>query len=69
MGNYDQRKQEEERRLQEILERLNDLFLDLSPPGPSRQAGSAPKNIENDSSSVVETFKVSQNQLFVFVVF
>uniref|UniRef100_A0A3B3DHR8 Nephronophthisis 1 n=1 Tax=Oryzias melastigma TaxID=30732 RepID=A0A3B3DHR8_ORYME len=44
VGNYDQRKQEEERRLQEILERLNDLFLDLSPPGPSRQAGDVSKD-------------------------
>uniref|UniRef100_A0A4W6EZD7 Nephronophthisis 1 n=1 Tax=Lates calcarifer TaxID=8187 RepID=A0A4W6EZD7_LATCA len=35
VGNYDQRKQEEERRLQNILERLNTLSLELSPPGPS----------------------------------
>lgn len=40
VGNYDQRKQEEERRLQNVLERLNTLFLELSPPGPSSAAGS-----------------------------
>uniref|UniRef100_A0A3Q1FZK0 Uncharacterized protein n=1 Tax=Acanthochromis polyacanthus TaxID=80966 RepID=A0A3Q1FZK0_9TELE len=40
VGNYDQRKQEEERRLQSILERLNSLSLELSPPGPSSAAGS-----------------------------
>uniref|UniRef100_A0A3Q3WL50 SH3 domain-containing protein n=1 Tax=Mola mola TaxID=94237 RepID=A0A3Q3WL50_MOLML len=31
VGNYDQRKQEEERRLQTILERLNTLSLEISP--------------------------------------
>uniref|UniRef100_A0A3B4YE76 Nephronophthisis 1 n=1 Tax=Seriola lalandi dorsalis TaxID=1841481 RepID=A0A3B4YE76_SERLL len=40
VGNYDQRKQEEERRLQNFLERLNTLSLELSPPGPSTAAGS-----------------------------
>uniref|UniRef100_A0A3Q3W5S4 SH3 domain-containing protein n=1 Tax=Mola mola TaxID=94237 RepID=A0A3Q3W5S4_MOLML len=40
VGNYDQRKQEEERRLQTILERLNTLSLEISPPGPSAAAGS-----------------------------
>ncbi|XP_047458494.1 nephrocystin-1 isoform X2 [Mugil cephalus] len=39
VGNYDQRKQEEERRLQNIMERLNTLSLQLSPPGPSATAG------------------------------
>lgn len=38
VGNYDQRKLEEERRLQNILERLVTLSLELSPPGPSTQA-------------------------------
>uniref|UniRef100_A0A7N6BJN9 SH3 domain-containing protein n=1 Tax=Anabas testudineus TaxID=64144 RepID=A0A7N6BJN9_ANATE len=37
VGNYDRRKQEEERRLQTILERLNTLSLKLSPPGPSAE--------------------------------
>lgn len=40
VGNYDQRKQEEERRLQNILECLNKLSLELSPPGPSTIARS-----------------------------
>lgn len=40
VGNYDQRKQEEERRLENILERLNKLSLELSPPGPSAIARS-----------------------------
>ncbi|XP_033468640.2 nephrocystin-1 [Epinephelus lanceolatus] len=39
VGNYDQRKQEEERRLQNILELVNTLSLKLSPPGPSTAAG------------------------------
>ncbi|XP_029925765.1 nephrocystin-1 [Myripristis murdjan] len=43
VGNYDQRKQEEERRLQGIMERLNTLSLELSPPGPSTAAGDSSK--------------------------
>lgn len=39
VGNYDQRKLEEERRLQNILGHLVTLSLELSPPGPSTQAG------------------------------
>uniref|UniRef100_A0A3Q3BCS3 Nephronophthisis 1 n=1 Tax=Kryptolebias marmoratus TaxID=37003 RepID=A0A3Q3BCS3_KRYMA len=35
---YDQKKQHEERRLKTILERLNALSLELSPPGPSTAA-------------------------------
>lgn len=42
VGNYNQRKQEEERRIQDILDRLNTLCLELSPPGPSTTAGSVP---------------------------
>ncbi|XP_071370301.1 nephrocystin-1, partial [Centroberyx affinis] len=38
VGNYDQRKQEEERRLQGLMERLSSLSLELSPPGPSSAA-------------------------------
>ncbi|XP_054483029.1 nephrocystin-1-like, partial [Anoplopoma fimbria] len=50
VGNYDQRKQEEETRLQNILERLNTLYLELSPPGPSSAAGDVSKedNEEDD---------------------
>lgn len=40
VGNYEQRKQEEEKRLQNILDRLNTLSLELSPPGPSTDARS-----------------------------
>ncbi|XP_078129720.1 nephrocystin-1 isoform X2 [Sander vitreus] len=43
VGNYDQRKQEEERRLLKILERVNTLSLELSPPGPSTAAGNVSK--------------------------
>ncbi|TKS85842.1 hypothetical protein D9C73_019500 [Collichthys lucidus] len=39
VGNYDQRKQEQERRLQDMLERIDTLSLKLSPPGPSSAAG------------------------------
>ena len=42
VGNYAQRKQDEETRLQDVLERLNSLSLQLSPPGPSTAAGSVP---------------------------
>ncbi|KAJ4948514.1 hypothetical protein JOQ06_020047 [Pogonophryne albipinna] len=43
VGNYDQRKQEEERRLQDILERVTTLSLELSPAGPSTAAGDSSK--------------------------
>ncbi|GAA6231433.1 nephrocystin-1 [Lates japonicus] len=53
VGNYDQRKQEEERRLQNILERLNTLSLELSPPGPSTVAGDISKeDRDNDDDDV-----------------
>ncbi|XP_040906013.1 nephrocystin-1 [Toxotes jaculatrix] len=48
VGNYDQRKQEEERRLQNILERLNMLSLELSPPGPSTAPGGVSKEDSED---------------------
>ncbi|XP_020776810.2 nephrocystin-1 [Boleophthalmus pectinirostris] len=35
VGNYEQRKQEEVTKLQNILKHLETLFLELSPPGPS----------------------------------
>ncbi|XP_068590525.1 nephrocystin-1 [Cebidichthys violaceus] len=38
VGNYDQRKQDEETRLQNIWEQVNSLSLELSPPGPSSAA-------------------------------
>ncbi|XP_067466719.1 nephrocystin-1 isoform X2 [Thunnus thynnus] len=50
VGNYDQRKLEEERRLQNILESLNTLSLELSPPGPSTAAGDASKEDSEDDS-------------------
>nr|XP_046258424.1 nephrocystin-1 [Scatophagus argus] len=48
VGNYDERKQEEERRLQNILECLNSLSLELSPPGPSTAAGNVSKEESED---------------------
>ncbi|XP_034008311.1 nephrocystin-1 isoform X1 [Trematomus bernacchii] len=48
VGNYDQRKQEEERRLQDILERVTTLSLELSPAGPSTAAGDASKEDSDD---------------------
>ncbi|XP_038593822.1 nephrocystin-1 [Micropterus salmoides] len=48
VGNYDQRKQEEERRLQNILERINNLSLELSPPGPSTAARDVSKEESED---------------------
>uniref|UniRef100_A0AAQ5YSC6 SH3 domain-containing protein n=1 Tax=Amphiprion ocellaris TaxID=80972 RepID=A0AAQ5YSC6_AMPOC len=50
VGNYDQRKQEEERRLQNMLERLNSLSLELSPPGPSSAEDSEDGTDEDDDS-------------------
>ncbi|XP_029306247.1 nephrocystin-1 isoform X2 [Cottoperca gobio] len=50
VGNYDQRKQDEERRLQNILERVNTLSLELSPPGPSTAAGSVLKEDSEDDN-------------------
>ncbi|XP_061601048.1 nephrocystin-1 isoform X2 [Cololabis saira] len=47
--NYDQRKQEEERRLENILERLNKLSMELSPPGPSTGLGEISKEESQDS--------------------
>uniref|UniRef100_UPI0037E78EC8 nephrocystin-1 n=1 Tax=Semicossyphus pulcher TaxID=241346 RepID=UPI0037E78EC8 len=49
VGNYDQRKQEEERRLHNLLERINTLSLELSPPGPSTAAGDVSKEDSEDS--------------------
>ncbi|KAM6997733.1 nephrocystin-1 isoform 2-T2 [Tautogolabrus adspersus] len=48
VGNYDQRKQEEEGRLQNLLERINALSLELSPPGPSSAAGEDEDDDEDD---------------------
>lgn len=53
VGNYDQRKQEEERRLLNVLERLVSLSLELSPSGPSAQAGKASKE-DTDNSGVAD---------------
>ncbi|KAM9727656.1 nephrocystin-1 [Menidia menidia] len=46
VGNYDERKQEEERRLQNLLDSLNTLALELSPPGPSNEAQNALKYVD-----------------------
>ncbi|XP_076016379.1 nephrocystin-1 [Genypterus blacodes] len=48
VGSYDQRKEEEEKRLKSILECLNTLFMQLSPPGPSTSAGDTSKE-DSDS--------------------
>ncbi|KAI4813026.1 hypothetical protein KUCAC02_024380 [Chaenocephalus aceratus] len=50
VGNYNQRKQEEERRLQDILERVTTLSLELSPAGPSTAAGDFKGEQEGDLS-------------------
>ncbi|XP_038151645.1 nephrocystin-1 [Cyprinodon tularosa] len=49
VGNYDQRKLEEEVRLQNVLKRLVTLSLKLSPPGPSSEVGKATKNEDSDN--------------------
>ncbi|KAM8859340.1 nephrocystin-1 isoform 2-T2 [Spinachia spinachia] len=48
VGNYEQRKQEEESRLQSILKRVNGLCLELSPPGPSSAAGDESQDEDED---------------------
>ncbi|KAG7512885.1 nephrocystin-1 isoform X1 [Solea senegalensis] len=48
VGNYDLRKKEEEKRLQNILEHLNTLSLELSPPGPSSVASNVSKTDSED---------------------
>ncbi|XP_062256922.1 nephrocystin-1 isoform X1 [Platichthys flesus] len=53
VGNYAQRKQEEETRLQNELQRLDSLSLQLSPPGPSTAAGYSPKEeSDNDDEDI-----------------
>uniref|UniRef100_A0A3Q4MND3 Nephronophthisis 1 n=1 Tax=Neolamprologus brichardi TaxID=32507 RepID=A0A3Q4MND3_NEOBR len=52
VGNYDQRKQEEERRVQNIVERLKTLSLELSPPGPSTEAGLVKYSNDNEEEHV-----------------
>uniref|UniRef100_A0A3B3ZG06 SH3 domain-containing protein n=1 Tax=Periophthalmus magnuspinnatus TaxID=409849 RepID=A0A3B3ZG06_9GOBI len=49
VGNYDQRKQEEVTKLQNILKLLETLFLELSPPGPSSTTESAPSAQEEEA--------------------
>ncbi|XP_013889255.1 nephrocystin-1 [Austrofundulus limnaeus] len=45
---YDRKKQAEERRLKKMLERLNTLSLELSPPGPSAAADNISKEDSED---------------------
>ncbi|XP_041644770.1 nephrocystin-1 isoform X3 [Cheilinus undulatus] len=58
VGNYDQRKQEEERRLQTLVERINMLSLELSPPGPSAVAG----DVSNEESECEEDDESSDDE-------
>ncbi|XP_061546021.1 nephrocystin-1 isoform X2 [Phycodurus eques] len=53
VGNYDQRKLEEERRLHNVLEQLNKLSGELSPPGPSTEppTGDAQKEDGEDDGT------------------
>ncbi|KAM3833952.1 nephrocystin-1 [Diretmus argenteus] len=48
VGNYNERKREEERRLQSITERLNTVLLELSLPGPSADTGDEEDSEEDD---------------------
>ncbi|XP_055083431.1 nephrocystin-1 isoform X1 [Periophthalmus magnuspinnatus] len=59
VGNYDQRKQEEVTKLQNILKLLETLFLELSPPGPSSttedittEAGEKEEEEADDSNEI-----------------
>ncbi|KAM9803748.1 LOW QUALITY PROTEIN: nephrocystin-1 [Neosynchiropus ocellatus] len=49
VGSYDQRKQEQEKRLRDICEILTNLSLELSPPGPSKTAGASSKDASEDA--------------------
>uniref|UniRef100_A0A8D3E453 Nephronophthisis 1 n=1 Tax=Scophthalmus maximus TaxID=52904 RepID=A0A8D3E453_SCOMX len=63
VGNYGQRKQEEERRLQDILERLDAISLELSPPGPSTAAGLTSNGLVDStgSNTIVSQSRSSRN--------
>ncbi|XP_054654352.1 nephrocystin-1 isoform X2 [Dunckerocampus dactyliophorus] len=54
VGNYDQRKLEEEGRLQNILEQMNKLSLELSPPGPSFEPPRGDKLKDKNSEKSLE---------------
>ncbi|KAM9364988.1 nephrocystin-1 [Pholidichthys leucotaenia] len=59
VGSYHQRKQEEERRVENVLEVLNRLSMELSPPGPSTAEGNVSK--ENSEDDVEEDDEDSSN--------
>ncbi|XP_061821996.1 nephrocystin-1 isoform X2 [Nerophis lumbriciformis] len=54
VGNYDQRKLEEEGRLQNILEQIDDLSQNLSPPGPSTEPQGGDELNDKDSEKSLE---------------
>ncbi|XP_061915506.1 nephrocystin-1 isoform X2 [Entelurus aequoreus] len=54
VGNYEQRKLEEEGRLQNILEQIDDLSQNLSPPGPSTEPPGGNELNDKDSEKSLE---------------
>ncbi|XP_061767277.1 nephrocystin-1 isoform X2 [Nerophis ophidion] len=54
VGNYEQRKLEEEGRLQNILEQIDDLSQNLSPPGPSTEPAGGDELNDKDSEKSLE---------------
>ncbi|KAM8852252.1 nephrocystin-1 [Synchiropus picturatus] len=49
VGSYDQRKQEQEKRLRHMCEILKHLSVELSPPGPSKATGDASQDASEDA--------------------
>ncbi|XP_077351957.1 nephrocystin-1 [Festucalex cinctus] len=55
VGNYDQRKLEEQGRLHNILEQLNKLSVELSPPGPSTEPPTDDTLTEDDEAGTEDS--------------
>lgn len=58
MGNYDQRKLEEQGRLHNVLEQLNKVSVRLSPPGPSTEPPSGSVALLTPSHNVDKMTKI-----------
>ncbi|XP_049592785.1 nephrocystin-1 [Syngnathus scovelli] len=55
VGNYDQRKRDEQGRLHNVLEQLNKLSVELSPPGPSTEPSTSEAQNEDGEDGTEES--------------
>ncbi|XP_037128601.1 nephrocystin-1 isoform X2 [Syngnathus acus] len=55
VGNYDQRKRDEQGRLHNVLEQLNKLSVELSPPGPSTEPSTSDAQNEDGEDGTEES--------------